>query len=67
MKKASCLVGSHPHLLHDPRSAHIAAYRVESDTGLRVPYLGFEECIDESGHHLLKRSAPWVKISMPQS
>jgi len=48
------LIGPYSHLLHDPRSVHIGAYRVESDTRLRVLHLGVKECGDEGGHHLLE-------------
>jgi hypothetical protein len=45
------------HLLHDLRSVHIGAHRVERDTRLRISHLGLHKCGDESSGHLPKRSA----------
>jgi len=39
------------HLLRDPRSVHVGAYRVESDTRLRVPHFGLKKCGNESSRH----------------
>jgi len=47
-----CLIEPDSHLLHDLRSVHVGAYRIKSDTRLRIPHLGLKKRRDESSYHL---------------